>query len=57
LDITVNESRAFEKKENKTDLIIQSWKVRRGNTVDKFVQILDTNGMTDLVDEINAYRA
>jgi hypothetical protein len=57
LDITVNESRAFEKKENKTDLIIQSWKVRRGNTVDKFVQILDANGMTDLVDEINAYRA
>ncbi|CAB4042526.1 ---NA--- [Paramuricea clavata] len=56
LGITVNENRAFEKKENQTDLIIQSWKVRRGNTVDKFVQILDTNGMTQLVDKIGACR-
>jgi hypothetical protein len=56
LGITVNENREFEKRENKTDLIIKSWMESRENTVAKFVEILNAHGMTRLVDEINAYR-
>ena len=54
LDITVNQNRAIEKKENRTDLIINSWMKRRENTVAKFVQILNDHGMTHLADEIKA---
>ena len=54
LELTHDELTAFANKQNKTDCIIRSWMSRRENSVAKFKQILETKGMTSLVDEINA---
>ena len=51
-DFTNDQFKHFKLEKNPTAAILDSWGMKSENTVPKFLEILEQNEMTNLVDEI-----
>ena len=52
LGFTANQVKHFKLEKNPTAAMLDSWGSRSENTLHKFLRILETHGMTNLVDDI-----